>query len=952
MNWFVHDRKPDALPPVAVRTPGTGEEFALAMQEFWQRQDTWFRSNSLRDDLLGEMAGALGEPAFTYGGPRGRQHADRIADLTAKMARARAAGAPFGGLPASPEEFQAEAARRHEREYGEIVGLLAQGDSPVVQFAGTMAGAIIDPVNLVAGLLGGAPKIGQLGRFILSEAALNAAAEVPGVIRERQVADELGLETPTSGQSVANVALGGLGGAALASVVAGGVKALHFLKDRAAAEHAARPAELSPLEYENGIAAAEAAMRGGKPPPPAPLRPDPQLAAGADPAVANVLRFIRQIEAPGGYDQVFSGIAPADRPPKPLTQMTIDDVLAWQDSIDPRYNSEAAGAYQIIEDTLRDLVAREGLGGGELFDQAMQDRLAIALMRDAGLEDWRAGRIGAAAFNDRLAGVWAAIPDSRTGQSRYAGDGMNAARTSPEAMLAVLNGERAPDRAAAYATSRGYTGTGQVRVGDWGRVDVVYEVVDAALLRPAAGRFQPRDRGQVNSDAWVAATAADLDPAQLMPGPNAATGAPLVGPDLMIESGNGRVMAIERAYDLHPDRAAAYRAEIERVTGEPIPEGVERPVLVARRTTGLSDEARERLTVAAQDSGVAQLTPIETARVGARQITPERLALLDPARPLADAANRGFVMKVAEALPKGVRNAIFAGGELNDFGEDLLSGAIFARAWPDGDILAMLMSRRAGRDMRGLLDALEEAAPAWAAMRAEIAAGTIDPAFDITGHVLEAMRLIADARRTASAEGRPIAAVLRELLDQGDIEGPLSPLTRALIGKFWPDGRVAPADRIAAFLKAYAAEAGQAGRAGGMFDGASPAEVLRRIDGETFAGLPEDFGRPRPVSTRGMAAELDPDPVIDTAGLDGSPYLDGAAAPAVARIDDAIAADLAQAADEEAGVRAGLAAFADEVVADRDGNVLLDVRAMLADLDADRALTDVMDVCRMKRMPR
>lgn len=903
MTWFLKDRDPDALPPLEGRIPGALSQFALNVQDYWLKSNTYYRHQRLRSEMVAEMEGALDlRPEYIPSRTGQGLRYDRselavtpgsdahIAVLTARMAKARTSGAPFGVLPASPEEFMAEYDRRLTRERLDIEEVEARGDSTLARVGGQIAGAVADPINVVAGLLGGAPVAGALGKFILKEAALGAAAEVPGALQRRTGAEHMGLPTPTLSETGQDIALGGIGGAALAGLAAAGVKAWQLFGQRKAAEDVVTPPGVRALEHQAEVDRLERELRlGTEPTLPQPLKPDVNLVAHEDPAVQNVLRMIRQIEAPGGYDQVYSGIAGTDLPPKPLTQMTISEVLAWQDNIDPRYQSEAAGAYQIMEDTLRGLVSREGLTGAELFDGAMQDRLAVALMRDAGLEDWRAGLIGPEEFNDGLAGIWAAVPLSRgpnAGQSRYGGDGLNAAQTSVDDMLAVIGGERAPDRGNAV-TSRGYTRSGQVRVGDWGRVDVEYEVVDASLLRPATGRFQPRDRAQVNSDAWVAATAADLDPSQLMPSPNAAHGAPLVGPDNMIESGNGRFQALLRAYDLHPDRSAAYRAEIENVTRMPIPDGIDRPVLIARRKTELTDNARESLAVAAQDSGVAELTPIETARVGARQVTPDRLSHLDPTKPLGDPANKGFVMKLAEALPKGVRNAIFTDGALNDYGEDLLSSAIFARAWPDADILSMLVSRRAGREMRNLLDALEDAAPAWAAMRAEIAAGSVRQEFDITGHVLEAMRILAAARRTAASENRPMASVLDEILNQEDIAGPLSDLTRALVEKFWPNGRIAPRERIVDFLKTYAAEAMQAGRAGGMFGEISPAEVLRRMDGAVFGGLADDYGQPRAVVTRGLPSTSDAEPTFSLSGIEDTPYAESVAVPERARAIDA-----------------------------------------------------------------
>ena len=72
------------------------------------------------------------------------------------------------------------------------------------------------------------------------------------------------------------------------------------------------------------------------------------------PSRQTILDFIARYEAPGGYDQVYSG-TPAPRP-RPLTRMTVGEVLEWQREIRPRVTSTAAGRYQIIYKTLVRLV--------------------------------------------------------------------------------------------------------------------------------------------------------------------------------------------------------------------------------------------------------------------------------------------------------------------------------------------------------------------------------------------------------------------------------------------------------------------------------------------------------------------------------------------------------------------------------------------------------------------
>lgn len=121
--------------------------------------------------------------------------------------------------------------------------------------------------------------------------------------------------------------------------------------------------------------------------------------------------------------------------------MTIGEVLAWQDSIDPRYRSEAAGAYQILEDTLRRIYAPAGLKLTDLFNRRNQDRLALFLLRERGLNLYIEGKISAETFANRLAREWASFPlvtGAKRGMSYYGDDGLNKALVSPGRVLSAV----------------------------------------------------------------------------------------------------------------------------------------------------------------------------------------------------------------------------------------------------------------------------------------------------------------------------------------------------------------------------------------------------------------------------------------------------------------------------------------------------------------------------------
>lgn len=149
------------------------------------------------------------------------------------------------------------------------------------------------------------------------------------------------------------------------------------------------------------------------------------------------LNLMGDLEAPRGFGAV-TGFAPVP-PPRPLTDMTLDEVLRYQERIRAMGSaSSAVGRYQFIYPTLRRLVQDLGIAGDLRFDPEVQTYLARFLMHDCGFYAPETDLLWLA---DCLAGVWAALPrvtGPDRGRSVYEDDGLNRALTTPEAVLAVL----------------------------------------------------------------------------------------------------------------------------------------------------------------------------------------------------------------------------------------------------------------------------------------------------------------------------------------------------------------------------------------------------------------------------------------------------------------------------------------------------------------------------------
>lgn len=160
-----------------------------------------------------------------------------------------------------------------------------------------------------------------------------------------------------------------------------------------------------------------------------------------------LLDFIGFAEG-AGYNTIFGGIRQSDYPSKQLTQLTVQEVLNWQDSIDPFYQSEASGRYQILEDTLRSILGQGVISANSLFDGATQDACAIYLMQGRGLNSYLAGTMSLEIFGNNLAKEWASFPmlsGPKAGRSYYAGDSVgNQSRVSISEFKSVLEQIKTP----------------------------------------------------------------------------------------------------------------------------------------------------------------------------------------------------------------------------------------------------------------------------------------------------------------------------------------------------------------------------------------------------------------------------------------------------------------------------------------------------------------------------
>ena len=152
-----------------------------------------------------------------------------------------------------------------------------------------------------------------------------------------------------------------------------------------------------------------------------------------------LLELIADKESGGNYNRVYGkGVQTAN-----LTNKTINEVLEWQRNyVNNGSPSSATGKYQIIEKTLTGLKEQMGLSGNELYDENMQDRMAMHLLNGRGYQEYLAGTLPEDKFMRNISQEWAALPKDETGKSYYAGDGLNKALVDPATMLLAIRNSK------------------------------------------------------------------------------------------------------------------------------------------------------------------------------------------------------------------------------------------------------------------------------------------------------------------------------------------------------------------------------------------------------------------------------------------------------------------------------------------------------------------------------
>ena len=337
------------------------------------------------------------------------------------------------------------------------------------------------------------------------------------------------------------------------------------------------------------------------------------------------------------------------------------------------------------------------------------------------------------------------------------------------------SGQPEPQRAGARASGpEGATATVVTERGL--TAPVRYRLVEASDLitshtndlTPTAAfpaELQPRDRSRSASADQIARIENAVRPELLGESVKASDGAPIIGPDAVVESGNARTIALRRAYE--SGKADGYRqwlaANAQRfgLTADQVA-GMLRPVLVRERYGNLD---RAEFARQANESAIAAMSPTEQARADAARVTDLTGLVANEDGSINLAKSAGFVRQfMQQAVSPTERGAMLqADGRLSQAGQQRLRNAIFAKAYGDANLVSML-AESTDSNVRNVLAGLMRAAPEVARLRDLVAAGARHP-MDVAGDMVRAVQEFSKIR----ADGMTVDQFMAQgnLLDAG-----------------------------------------------------------------------------------------------------------------------------------------------------------------------------------------
>ena len=306
-----------------------------------------------------------------------------------------------------------------------------------------------------------------------------------------------------------------------------------------------------------------------------------------------------------------------------------------------------------------------------------------------------------------------------------------------------------------------------------------------STMQPTQGypeELQPRDRDRATAGAQVDAIAANLNPDMLLSDQHMLdAGAPIVGRDARVESGSGRMMALQKAQAVYPDKYKAYTDKLQDpqflstigVSPDDVSK-IQNPVLVRERQGDMSMDARKQFAADANRPRAMASSPTETAMQHADAFNPSTLARISiPDNAATDAVllhadNKELANQfLGSYSPNELASISDAKGNLSKGGLDAMREALFANVYGQttaGKNLARELQENIDEDIVRVGNALTMSLPRVARAEALVRTGQRDPNDSIAEDIAVAVQTMRRLKR----QGISVENYLRSYTQQND----------------------------------------------------------------------------------------------------------------------------------------------------------------------------------------
>lgn len=342
-------------------------------------------------------------------------------------------------------------------------------------------------------------------------------------------------------------------------------------------------------------------------------------------------------------------------------------------------------------------------------------------------------------YTQRVANAEQSLHDAQNQLDTVRDDTLRQVRQQAQQDVADMQAQQLAEQEAAKPKQNAEGSTGTVYDGDNNQIDFHYALVDADSLNVSnledmqvnpnyPQELQPRDRSREAGRQQVDEIASNLNPARLGESADIQNGAPIIGSDNVVESGNGRVMAIKSAMKKGLDTARKYTQWLRDNAakfGISADQVQDNSVLVRVRDT---DVDRAAFVQKANESTTSSYSQTETAKSDAAKMTGDLLNLYTPtvSGKINTRENASFLARFLETIIPASDRASYlqADGTLSQNGLARVQNALFEKAYGNTALTAAL-SESTDESTKSVIRALTNVAARVATVSQEIQDGKV-----------------------------------------------------------------------------------------------------------------------------------------------------------------------------------------------------------------------------------